>query len=264
MRRCRLVGLIDTLTSLQEKNMPFGVMLRTGFFQVKDETAPIVKAVTIKSQSCAGSMREDTAGEQTFTVEVELARARPEESVLRFEIEDETEANREDSDCDDCAGIRDIDYKADILPLRIPPKTTKGTTTLTVTSADNEDEDGDKIFMLKAFLADETPATTLFTISDDETATTSVMLCADPGQVVSGEGPKEITVTAEINGREFDEDQTFTLILNHNRESDKRTTAERDIDFTAIGGQPLTIKAGEINWYGDGHNYGHPRKLREI
>ena len=101
--------------------------------------------------------------------------------------------------------------------------------------------------MLKAFLADETPATTLFTISDDETATTSVMLCADPGQVVSGEGPKEITVTAEINGREFDEDQTFTLILNHNRESDKRTTAERDVDFTAIGGQPITIKAGEIN-----------------
>ena len=120
------VGLIDTLTSLQEKNMPFGVMLRTGFFQVKDETAPIVKAVTIKSESCAGSMREDAVGEQTFTVEVELARERPEESLLRFEIEDETEANREDSDCEDCAGIRDIDYKADILPLRIPPKTKRG------------------------------------------------------------------------------------------------------------------------------------------
>ena len=131
-------------------------MLRTGFFQVKDETAPIVKAVTIKSASCAGSMREDAEGEQTFTVEVELARARPEESVLRFEIEDETEANREDSDCEDCAGIRDIDYKADIAPLRIPAKTTKKwTTTLTVTSADNDEEDGDKVFMLKAFLGDE-------------------------------------------------------------------------------------------------------------
>ena len=92
-----------------------------------------------------------------------------------------------------------------------------------------------------------TPATALFTISDDETASTSVMLCAEPGEVVSGTGPQEITVTAEINGREFDEDQTFTLILNHNRESDKRTTAERDVDFDARGGTPITIKAGEIN-----------------
>ena len=237
----------DTLTSLQEKNMPFGVMVRTGFFEVKDETAPIVKAVTIKSASCAGSMREDAEGPQTFTVEVELARERPEESVLRFEIEDETEANREDSDCDDCVGIRDIDYEADVGELRIPAKTLKKTTTLTVTSRDNDEEDGDKVFLLKAFLADEEPATTLFTISDDETASTIVMLCAEPGEVVSGTGPQEITVTAEINGREFDEDQTFTLILNHNRESDKRTTAERDVDFSATGGQPITIKAGEIN-----------------
>ena len=237
----------DTLTSLQEKNMPFGVMVRTGFYEIKDEADPIVKAVTIKSESCAGSMREDAEGTQTFTVEVELARERPEVSALRFEIEDETEANREDSDCDDCVGIRDIDYTADIAPLRIPAKTKKGTTTLTVTSVDNNEEDGDKVFLLKAFLADEKPATTLFTISDDETATTTVMLCADPGQVVSGTGPQEITVTAEINGREFDEDQTFTLILNHNRESDKRTTAERDVDFSATGGSPITIKAGEIN-----------------
>ena len=147
----------DTLTSLQEKNMPFGVMVRTGFFEVKDEADPIVKAVTIKSASCAGSMREDAEGTQTFTVEVELARKRPEVSALRFEIEDETEANREDSECDDCVGIRDIDYEADMGELRIPAQTLKGTTTLTVTSRDNDEEDGDKVFLLKAFLADERP-----------------------------------------------------------------------------------------------------------
>ena len=242
----------DTLTTLQEKNMPFGVMVRTGFYQVKDEAASIVKAVTIKSKSCAGSMREDDEGEQSFTVEVELARERPEVSALRFEIEDESEANSADLGedelaCDTCAGYRDIDYKADIEPLRIPAKMKKGTTTLRVTASDNEEEDGDKIFLLKAFIGDEKPATALFTISDDETATTSVMLCADPSQVVAGAGPQDITVTAEINGREFDEDQTFTLILNHNRESDKRTTAERDVNFSAMGGNPITIKAGEIN-----------------
>ncbi len=223
------------ITSFQEKNMPFGVMVRAGFFQVKDEPDPIVKSVKI----VPGMMREEE-GERTFKVEVELSRKRPSPSHLEFEIEDATEDG-----CEDCAGIRDIDYTADIVPLTIGANQTKGTTDITVSPVDNDEEDEAKVFVLKASVARTEAKTFKFTIADDELPTTTVTLTANPATVTSGTGPQDIDVTATLNGKVFDEDKTFTLILNHNRESDKRTTAERDIDFDASV-YALTIKAGDV------------------
>ena len=224
-------------TSLVEKSALFGVMVRAGFFEVKDLPSQIVKEVKI----VPGSMREEE-GTREFAVNVTLTRKRPEPSVLRFEIEDGTE---NDADCGDCAGIRDIDYTADIQPLTIPANTDKGSTTITVTSKDNDVEDEAKVFQLKAFLGSETPATTLFTISDDELPSTKVTLTTAPGTVTSGEGEQDVEIIATLNGKVFEEDLTLTLILDHNRESPTRTTAERDIDFDASV-SPLTIKAGEV------------------
>ena len=223
------------ITSFQEKNMPFGVMVRAGFFLVKDEPDPIVKSVKI----VPGMMREEE-GERTFNVEIELSRKRPNPSHLEFEIEDATEP-----DCDDCAGVRDIDYTANIVPLTIPAKETKGTTTISVKPVDNDEEDEAKVFILRAAVASTEAKTFAFTIADDELPTTQVTLSADPGSVTSGTGPQNVEVTATLNGKVFEEDKTFTLILNHNRESDERTTAERDIDFNASV-YALTIEAGEV------------------
>ena len=223
------------ITSFQEKNMPFGVMVRAGFFQVKDEPDPIVKSVAI----VPGMMREEE-GERTFEVRIELSRKRPNPSHLEFEIEDATEP-----DCDDCAGVRDIDYTANIVPLTIGAKETKGTTTITVKPVDNDEEDEAKVFILRAAVASTEAKTFAFTIADDELPTTQVTLSADPGEVTSGTGPQDVAVTATLNGKVFEEDKTFTLILNHNRESDARTTAERDIDFNASV-YALTIEAGQV------------------
>ena len=228
----------NVVTSLVEKDALFGVMVRAGFFQIKDLPSQIVKEVKI----VPGSMREEE-GTKTFDVNITLTRKRPEPSILRFEIEDGTES---DADCGDCAGIRDIDYTADIEPLTIAANVDKGTTKITITSKDNDVEDEAKVFQLKARLGSETPATTLFTISDDELPSTKVTLTAEPGTITSGDGEQEVQLTATLNGKVFDEDLKLTLILDHNRESPTRTTAERDIDFDASV-SPLTIKAGEVS-----------------
>ena len=106
---------------------------------------------------------------------------------------------------EDCAGIRDIDYTADIGSLEIPRGQTTGTTTLTVNSFDNDEEDGAKIFLLKAFLGDDTAATAKFEIADDELPTTLITLCAIPNDITSGTGKQSIEVRATLNGKVFDE-----------------------------------------------------------
>ena len=232
----------NIVTSLVEKEIRFGVMVRAGFFQVKDLPSQIVKEVKI----VPGSMREED-GEQFFDVNITLARKRPDPSRVKFEIEDITERNADGTPvCAECAGVRDIDYEADILEeLVIGPKLDKGSTRIRIFSRDNEEEDEAKVFLLKAFLGDETPATTLFTIHDDELPSTKVTLTAKPDAVTSGEGEKMVEIKAALNGKVFDEDLKLTLILDHNRESPTRTTAERDIDFDASVA-PLTITAGEV------------------
>ena len=231
------------LTSLREKEMYFGVMVRAGFLKVDDLTKPIVEKVVINPSF----MREEE-GILTFDVDVTLSRLRPDASRVKFEIEDETE--RDDcapsEDGLDCAGIRDVDFLADIESIVINPKTKTGQAKLTVESIDNDEEDEAKVFVLKAFVGDETPAQDTFTIYDDELPTTLVTLKVDPTEVTSGEGEKQVDVTATLNGKVFDEDLKLTLILDHNRESPTRTTAERDIDFDASV-TPLTIGKGQVS-----------------
>ena len=161
---------------------------------------------------------------------------------MDFEIKDDTE-----STCDTCVGRRDVDYTAEMVEgLTLNPRVTTGTAKIRVVSNDNEDEDGDKVFQLRASVGGTAYKSFDFTISDDETPTTVVTLTVDPGTVTSGTGEQDIEVKATVNGKELGEDLELTLILDHNRESQTRTTAERDIDFDASVA-PLTIKAGEIS-----------------
>ena len=144
--------------------------------------------------------------------------------------------------------LRDVDFSAVLHGnVAIAEGATEATTSLSLTPIDNTDTDGNRVIGVHA-TASGGSASADITIADDETASTSISLSADPHTVsepsaegISNEQTVEVTVTATLDGKVLDAAATVSLSVDPNSE------ATRDVDYRAVFVPTLTIPAGEVS-----------------
>ncbi len=208
-----------------------------------DDTATLIFSITGNSDlatevAAAGLtavpavIREDaaaTAVALTFTLE---AASTADESV-RFVIVAPSEGTE---------AVRDVDYTVVLEGLiTIPAGATEGTTTLTITPIDDDAEEGLKALGVQATLVSTGAAlSTDIAISDDETPSTAIALSADPSTLDENAGLTTIAVTATLDGKALDEDATVRVSI------DNESTAQRDLDYSALFTPVIEIPAGSI------------------
>ena len=138
--------------------------------------------------------------------------------------------------------VRDVDYTATMEALiTIPAGATEGTTTLTITPTNNDDEDGLKTLGVQGTLVSTGEAlSTDIEIRDDEAPSTSIRLSADPNALNENASLTTIVLTATLDGKALDEDATVRLAI------DNESTATRDLDYAALFIPRIEIPAGSI------------------
>ena len=177
-------------------------------------------------------IREDAAATEvslTFT----LGAAATSVEIVRFTIVDPSEGT---------AATRDVDYTARLSAIIIiPVGATEGTTTLTLTPIDDEEEEGIEALGVRATLisTNETLATDI-ELRDDETPSTSIALSADPSTLSENDDLTVVTVTATLDGKALEEDATVRLAI------DDESSATRDLDYAALFTPMIEIPAGSI------------------
>ncbi len=177
-------------------------------------------------------IREDAATTEvslTFT----LGAAATSVEVVRFAIVDPSEGT---------AAVRDVDYTAKLNAIIIiPVGATEGTTTLTLTPINDEDEEGLKALGVRATLISTNESlSTDIELKDDETPSTSIELSADPSMLNENDALTIVTVTATLDGKALEEDATVRLAI------DDESTATRDVDYDALFTPIIEIPAGSL------------------
>ena len=99
------------------------------------------------------SIRED-AGAKVITLEVSLQNALLTDETVQFTISDDSEGLGEDFD-GAVDAQRDVDYAAVVQTLTIAAGETTGTTTMTVTPVNNNEEDEPRAFTVNARVGNE-------------------------------------------------------------------------------------------------------------
>ena len=137
--------------------------------------------------------------------------------------------------------IRDVDYAASLGgSVAIEAGATEASTTLTLTPIDDATVDGNKFLGVQAS-ASGGSASVDIKIADDETASTSIALSADPHTVSEADGVTDIVVTATLDGKVLDAEAIVTISI------DPASKATRDEDYAALFNPRLTIPAGSIS-----------------
>ena len=186
-------------------------------------------------------IREDAAATEvslTFT----LGAASATDEIVLFAIVDPSEGT---------AAARDVDYTAKLNAIIIiRAGATEGTTTLTLTPINDDDEEDLKALGVRATLI--STGETLLTdikLRDDETPSTSIELSADPSTLSEDAALTIVTVTATLDGKALEEDATVSVAI------DQESTATRDLDYAALFTPMIEIPAGSItgtmNFYVD-------------
>ena len=193
------------------------------------EAPPPVVAVTSVT-STHSSLRED--GETTeITLTATLAAPAPATEIVRFAIVAPTQGT---------AAVRDVDYSAALTALvPIAADATQATTTLRLTPFDNDEVNGNAFLGVQA-TASGGSAQTDIKITDDETPSTSIALSVSPHTVREDAEQTELTVTATLDGQALAQDATVTLSI------DDASTAQRDLDYSAVFNPMLVIPADSI------------------
>ena len=146
---------------------------------------------------------------------------------------------------DGAAAVRDVDYTATLGGLvTIAAGETQGSTILTLTPIDNSVADGNKFLAVQATVAAKSGAsarTDDIKIADDETASTSIALSANPHTISEGADNTTGTITATLDGKALDADATVSIAI------DAASAATRDVDYRMLFTTPLTIPAGQIS-----------------
>ena len=202
---------------------------------------PAPRAAAAELTVVPAVIREDAeATEVSLTITLTAAAAANE--IVLFSIVAPSEGT---------AAVRDVDYTAKLNALIIiPAGATEGTTTLTLTPVNDDDEEGLKALGVRARLI--STGETLLTdikIRDDETPSTSIELSADPNTLSENDALTTVTVTATLDGKALAEDATVRLAI------DNASTATRDLDYAALFTPRIEIEAGSItgtvNFYVD-------------
>ena len=208
-------------------------------FAITVNPAPRVAPAGLTAEPAV--IREDAATTEvslTFT----LGAAATSIEVVRFAIVNPSEGT---------AAVRDVDYTARLNAIVIiPAGATEGTTTLTLTPINDDDEEGLKALGVRARLI--STGETLLTdieLRDDETPSTSIELSAEPNTLSENDALTTITVTAMLDGKALAEDATVRLAI------DDESSATRDLDYAALFTPMIEIPAGSltgtVNFYVD-------------
>ena len=182
--------------------------------------------------SSHSSIRED-AGPTEITLTVTLAEAAPANETVRFALVVPRSGT---------LAVRDTDYKADLPSggsIVIAAGKKEGTLTLILTPIDDAVSNGLRSFGVQA-IASGGSAQTDITITDDETASTSITLSVNQHTISEQDDRTRIEVTATLKGGELAENTTVTV------EIDAASTATRDLDYSALFNQQIVIQAGSI------------------
>ena len=228
----------DNKLKLLESKLEQSVIIGPHFFPIID--TPVARLKDDGLTATPATIRE-SAGSQDITLKVTLKKALEDDARVSFTIIPDV-------------GIRDVDYTVAVRDLIIPEGETSGEATLTLKPTDNSKVDPARSFEVKASVGDgedSQTATTTITITDDETLTDKITLAVSPGELKAGTGPNKVTVKGTLNGKEFDEDVTVTLVVTRDTDAngeveDKDKAAQRDTDYTARL-STLTIEAGEVS-----------------
>ena len=193
------------------------------------EARPAVVAVASVTATHS-SLRED--GETTaITLTATLAAPAPAAETVLFTMVAPTQGP---------AAVRDTDYSATLAgAVPIAAGATQATTTLRLTPFDNDEVEGDTFLGLQA-TASGGSAQMDIKIDDDETASTSIALSVNPHTVQEGAGQTEITITATLDGKALSQDAAMKLSI------DAASSAQRDLDYSALFNPLLVIPAGSI------------------
>ena len=173
------------------------------------------------------SIREDE-GEQTIELTVTLDKEAAKDEAVTFKIIEVADA-----------GVRDRDYIVSVDDLTIEEGAKTGTANLTVTPDNNPGTTGDRQFTVEATFGGAQASKTI-TIVDVNTFTSDITLKADPASIPEEDGETEVTITATLDGKTFDEDTKIVLVL------DADGKATRDVDYTAVI-RSVTIPAGTVS-----------------
>ncbi len=177
------------------------------------------------------SVRENAATTE-IAVKATLSSPAPAAETIRFTIEAPSVG---------AAAVRDVDYTASIGGrIAVAAGATQASTTLMLTPIDNGREDGNRVLAVVASGSGGSASTDV-TIADDETASTSISLSAEPHTVSESAGVTSVMITATLNGKVLDADALVTLSVAEDSE------ATRDVDYSALFNPLLTIPAGEVS-----------------
>lgn len=196
--------------------------------EVVEAPPPVVAVASVRSTH--SSLRED-GGTTEITLTATLATAAPAAETVRFTIVAPTQGT---------AAVRDVDYSAALAALvSIAAGATQATTTLTLTPFDNDEVNGNAFLGVQA-TASGGSAQTDIKITDAETPSTSIALSVSPHTVREDAEQTELTVTATLDGQALAQDVTATLSI------DAASSAQRDLDYSAVFKPMLVIPAGSI------------------
>ena len=195
-------------------------------FTITTANVAAVKSETEGLAASPASIREE-AGSTEIELTVTLKAALTDNAPVDFAID--TEAG---------GAARDVNYTASFGDLTITAGELTGKTTMTLTPVNNTGTNPTREITIKATVG-ATVAKKLITITDDDTPTSSIKLTADPAELSEDAGESDVTITATLDGKVFDDDLKLTLVLDGG-------SATRDVDYTAII-RSLTIDAGAVS-----------------
>ena len=203
-----------------------GSAATTFTIEIAAEAPPTVSVESLNVSRT--SVREDDVATE-ITLTAKLAAAAPVAETITFRLDGGT-------------AIRDVDYTATLVgSIDLAEGDTEAQTTLLLTPLDNDEEDGDRIVGLRASASGGSSAAEV-TIADDETASTSISLSADPHSVSEGAESVRGQITASLSGKVLDADAVVTVTID-----EAASTAARDVDYNISFSPELTIPAGEVS-----------------
>ena len=217
------------------------IVVNPGSIEISAGPSSSIKGLTATPYS----IRED-AGTKDVTLEVSLQNALLKDEVVQFTISDSDDGLGAAFD-DAVLATRDVDYRATVRSLTILKGETKGTTTMTVTPINNDEQDGLRVFRVTASVGGGNFHAGIL-LTDDDTTSKSITLEVSPTEITESDGATVITVTGTLNGKVFKDNVIVSLVIDDDINGDGKVNADdkaaqRDLDYTASL-SPLVIPAG--------------------
>ena len=200
-------------------------------FTIEVTAAPPPTVAVASVEASQRSVRE--SGDTTeISITATLAGPAPDGETIEFRL---------GAPSSGAEAIRDVDYAASLGgSVAIEAGATEASTTLILTPIDNGSVDGNKFLGVQAS-ASGGSASVDINIADDETASTSIALSANPHTVSESDGVTNVIVTATLGGKVLDADAIVTISI------DPASKATRDEDYAALFNPRLTIPAGSVS-----------------